>query len=116
MDRSEIEKLLLASLDRDADPVKVHGEMKALLPDYDFKSDFKDIVLKALFSGVQNVKRIEFLKSISWAFSRVAIISVAAIVLLLISIFINEGSFSLNAIFGISENYDDTILSMLTGY
>jgi len=116
--RSEIEKLLHSSLYPGADPEKVREEMQSLFPDYDFNSDFKDRIFKALFSGVLIVKRyeFEFLKSISWAFSRVAIISVAAIVLLLISIFITEDSFSLNAVLGLSETDDETILSMLTGY
>lgn len=116
MDRSEIEKLLHASLEPDADPVKVRGEMESFFADYDFKSDFKDRLFQALFPIEQKLIRYEFFKSIGWAFSRVAIISAAAIILLLISIFVNEGSFSLNAIFGFSDNYDETIISMLTGY
>jgi hypothetical protein len=49
------------------------------------------------------------------AFYRVAITGIAAIVVLLISIFIMEGSFSFNSFLGLKDNYSESIICLLTG-
>jgi hypothetical protein len=45
----------------------------------------------------------------------VALTGVAAIVILLISIFFVEGSISLNSLLGIGDTYDESIICLLTG-
>jgi hypothetical protein len=49
------------------------------------------------------------------AFYRIALTGVAAIVLLLISIFLSEGSLSFNTFLGMGESYDESIVYLLTG-
>jgi hypothetical protein len=51
----------------------------------------------------------------NFAFYRVALTGVAAIVLLLISIFLMEGSLSFNSFLGLKDNYDESIVCLLTG-
>ena len=58
---------------------------------------------------------VEFVKYMNFAFYRIALTGVAAIVILLISIFFMEGSLSLNSFLGISNNYDESIVCLLTG-
>jgi hypothetical protein len=48
-------------------------------------------------------------------FYRIALTGVAAIVLLLISIFMMEGSVSFNSLIGLGSTYDESILCLLTG-
>ncbi len=116
MDRSDINFFLISSLDADADLNKVNQEMETVTRMYDFSDSFKDRLLEKLFSrGLEVNPQIEFLKTISWAFPRIALTGVAAIILLLISIYIMEDSFSFNTILGLSESYDENIITMLTG-
>lgn len=116
MDRSDINFFLISSLDADADLNKVNQEMETVNRMYDFSNSFKDRLLEKLYSRVLEVNpQNEFLRTISWAFPRIALTGVAAIILLLISIFMMEDSFSFNTILGLSESYDENIISMLTG-
>jgi hypothetical protein len=66
-------------------------------------------------AGLSVTREVEFGKYLNFAFYRIALTGVAAIVVLLISIFIMEGSLSLNTFLGLSDNYDESIVSMLTG-
>jgi hypothetical protein len=116
MNRSDIKKSIIRSLDTDADLNKVDQEMGTVNRMYDFSDNFNERILEKLFSrGLEINPQTEFLKTISWAFPRIALTGVAAIILLLISIFMMEDSFSFNTILGLSESYDENIISMLTG-
>jgi hypothetical protein len=83
---------------------------------YDFRKGFSDRVLDTVFKPVMVIKReAEFIRNMNYAFNRIALTGVAAIVLLIISIFLMEGSFSLNSFLGISNTYDESFISLLTG-
>ena len=115
MDKSDIKFFLISSLDADADLNKVNQEMETVNRMYDFSDSFNDRLRAKLFSRSLENPKIEFFRTISWAFPRIALTGVAAIILLLISIFMMEDSFSFNTILGLSESYDENIISMLTG-
>jgi hypothetical protein len=51
----------------------------------------------------------------SSVFYRIALTGVAAIAILLISIFLMEGSLSFNSFLGLSDNYSESIVCLLTG-
>ena len=73
-------------------------------------------MLNKLFSATAKISReVEFVKYMNFAFYRIALTGVAAIVVLLISIFFMEGSLSLNSFLGLSDNYDESIVCLLTG-
>ena len=61
------------------------------------------------------VRDIEFVKSLNYVFYRIALPGVAAILLLLISIFLMEGSLSLNSFLGLGNSNDESIIYLLTG-
>ncbi|MDQ1296152.1 MAG: hypothetical protein QG611_130, partial [Bacteroidota bacterium] len=61
------------------------------------------------------INQVEFVRSMNFAFKRIAFTGVAAIILLLISIFLMEGSFSVNSILGLSDSIDESIICLLTG-
>ena len=116
MNKSEIKKLIIISLNADADDVGVSGKLEKEGISYNFSENFSDKVLNKLFSAVLTVNReVEFVKYMNFAFYRIALTGVAAIIVLLVSIFLREGSFSFNSFLGLSDNYDESIVCMLTG-
>ena len=116
MNTSEIKKLMISSLDESADNVEVSRKLMQEGVNYTFSTGFGDRVLNKLFSAGMSIKReVEFVKYLNFAFYRIALTGVAAIVVLLISIFIMEGSLSLNTFLGLNDNYDESIVSLLTG-
>ena len=116
MNKSEIKKLIIESLSPEGDQ-KIASERLAkegIL--FDFNEGFKDKVLDNLFStGITLTREVEYIKSMNFAFYRIALTGAAAIVILLISIFLMEGSLSLNSFFGLSDNYNESIVCLLTG-
>lgn len=116
MNASEIKKLMISSLNADADPVEVSRRLEEEGISFDFSQNFGDRVLNKLFSAGLKVNReVEFLKYMNFAFYRVALTGIAAIIILLISIFLMEGSISFNSFLGLSNNYDESIVCLLTG-
>jgi hypothetical protein len=116
MNTLEIKKLIINSLNADADNLELAGKLEEEGISYDFSSDFGNKVLNKLFSaGLTVNKEVEFIKYMNFAFYRIALTGVAAIVILLISIFLMQGSLSLNSLLGLSNNYDESIVCLLTG-
>lgn len=116
MNSSEIKKLLISSLNSDTDLSVVSRKLEEEGISYDFSRGFGDKVLNRIFStGLTVTREVEFVKSLNFAFYRIALTGVAAIVVLLISIFLMEGSLSLNSFLGLSDSYDESIVCLLTG-
>jgi len=116
MNSSEIKKMLINSLNPDTDPSVVSGKLETEGISYDFSKGFGDKILNRIFStGLTVTREVEFVKSMNFAFYRIALTGVAAIVVLLISIFLMEGSLSLNSFLGLSDSYDESIVCLLTG-
>lgn len=116
MNKSEIKNLINSSMNADFDTAKIPDILEKEGAVYDFSDSFGEKVLDKLFStGLQTTRQIEFAKYINFAFNRVALTGIAAIIILLISIFLNEGSLSFNSFLGLSDNYDESIVSLLTG-
>jgi len=115
MKRSEIKDLIIRSLEPDA-PEDLAKSLDEEGVSFDFSKGFTGRVLDAVYTPVMAVKReAEFLRNLNYAFYRIALTGVAAIVLLLLSLFIMEGSLSLNAFLGINDTYDESIVCLLTG-
>jgi len=116
MKASELKELLIRSLDESADPAEGFSRIKEAGVTFSFNDGFCDKVLAELESeGSAVVREVEFTRSLNFIFKRVALTGVAAIVLLLISIFLMEGSFSFNSILGLSDAYDESMVCLLTG-
>lgn len=116
MNSSDIRKLLINLLKEDSDPGKISERLEKEGISYDFSAGFTEKVLTRAFA-VRSVfsRETELIKYLNLAFSRIAITGIAAIIVLLISIFIMEGSLSVNSILGLSDNYDEGIVYLLTG-
>lgn len=116
MKREEIKKLIEQSLSQDEHSGESWKKLEEAGVSYTFANDFREKIMDRLFSaGVVVNREVEFLRSWNSAFYRIALTGVAAIVILLISLYLVEGSFSLNSILGLSDNYDESIVCLLTG-
>ncbi len=116
MKATELKELLIRSLDTNADPEESARKIMEAGVTYDFRSGFSERVLDKVYaSGSVVIREVEFVRSLNFAFKRIAITGVAAIILLLISIFLMEGSLSFNTFLGLSDSYDEGIICLLTG-
>ena len=116
MKPAEIKELIINSLSQDIifrRELEKTGRGRSKLS---FSKDFRDKVLDRIFNaGITVNREIEFVRSMNFAFYRIALTGVAAIVILLISIFLMEGSLSFNSFLGLSDSYDESIVCLLTG-
>jgi hypothetical protein len=113
---SDLKELMIRSLDKDNDPSASAREIENSGAVFSFGEGFTERVLDTVFSKSSAVvRKTEFVRDLNNVFYRIALSGVAAIILLLISIFIMEGSFSLNSFLGLGDRYDETILCLLTG-
>ncbi len=116
MKASEFKDLLIRSLDKDADPEETPRKIKDAGVIFEFSEGFRDKVLDKIYSsGSAVVREVEFVKNLNFVFYRIALTGVAAIVVLLISIFLMEGSLSFNSFLGLGNSYDESIVCLLTG-
>ncbi len=116
MNPTEIKKLIIASAAEQADPNEIPGRLEDEGVSFDFSSDFNDKVIARIFrEKLTVIREPDFGKSLSKVFYRIALTGVAAIVLLLLSIFLMEGSFSLNSFLGMGSTYDESVFCLLTG-
>ena len=116
MKREEVKKLILESFSDNDNSLESLKKLEDAGVTYSFGDDFRGKVMDRLFSaGVTVNREVEFLRSWNSAFFRIALTGVAAIVILLITLYLAEGSFSLNSILGMSDSYDESIVCMLTG-
>ncbi|MGD0583343.1 MAG: hypothetical protein ABR974_10400 [Bacteroidales bacterium] len=116
MKREEIKKLIIESLSKDEDAGESGRKLEEAGVSYSFADDFREKVMDRLFTaGIVVNREVEFMRSWNSAFFRIALTGVAAIVILLISLYLVEGSFTLNGMLGLSDNYDESIVCLLTG-
>ena len=116
MKPSEIKKLIISSLNTGADFKEASMRLEEEGVSYDFNKGFGEKILNKLYSAGLTINlEVEYVKSMNFAFSRIALTGVAAIVLLLISIFLMEGSLSFNSFLGLSNSYNESIVCLLTG-
>jgi len=118
MENSELKELIVNSLDSNADPAEASNRLQAEGVSFSFSDDFVGRVLDAVTATgliALNDNENEIAGSIRTIFYRIAIGGIAAILILFVSIVLSEGSFSLNSLLGLSNTYDESIISLLTG-
>jgi hypothetical protein len=116
MKPSELKSLIIGSLDEKTDPGTASKKLEEEGISYDFGKGFSQKVIDRIFSAPEAVVReIEFVRSMRFIFNRVALTGVAAIIILLVSIFLAEGSLSFNSFLGIGNSDDESIVYLLTG-
>ncbi len=84
------------------------------LPGYEFKPDFRSKVMNVVGkAGMRIMTGREKLRSFDTAFLRIAITGVAAIVILALTLLLDQGSLSYDTLLGIDNNMDDSLISLL---
>jgi hypothetical protein len=113
---SDLKELLIRSLDKESDPEDACRKIEEAGITYNFRYGFRDKVLDKIYSaGTTVVREVEFVRNLNSVFYRIALTGAAAIVVLLISIYLIQGSLSLNSFLGLGDSYDESILCLLTG-
>jgi hypothetical protein len=113
---SDFKELLIKSLDKESDSEEACKKIEEAGVTFNFRNGFRDRVLdKIYFAGSAVVREVEFVRNLNHVFYRIALTGVAAIVLLLISIFLMQGSISFNSFLGLGDSYDESIICLLTG-
>ncbi|MBN1108232.1 MAG: hypothetical protein JXR66_10310 [Bacteroidales bacterium] len=116
MEPSGIKDLIIRSLGENAGDGSITGRLEEEGVTFDFGRDFTQKVVDRIFSvSSELVAEKELFRSMRFVFNRVALTGVAAILILLFSIFMAEGSFSLNSFLGIGDSVDESIVCLLTG-
>jgi len=116
MKRPEIKKLISDSLDESGDARYIPGSLEDAGVSYDFSEGFTEKVMGRLSGASLTIVRdTEFKRSLNYAFYRIALTGAAAIIILMISIFIMQDSFSFNSFLGLGDSYDESIVYLLTG-
>ena len=112
----DIKELMITSLSEDSNSEDIMKKLEDAGVEYSFGENFRDKVLLRIFSATATVNReVEFVKSMNSIFYRIALTGVAAIAILLISIFLTQGSLSFNSVLGLNNSYDESIVCLLTG-
>ena len=116
MKPAEIKKLIIDSLSPDSSAENNRKKLEDSGVSYSFGTNFHDKVLDRIFNVAVTIDRkIEFVRSMNYVFYRIALPGVAAIVILLISIYLAQGSLSFNSFIGVGNSYDESIVCLLTG-
>jgi hypothetical protein len=116
MKPAEIKELIINSLSSDRNSEEVMSKLEEAGVKYSFSENFRDKVLDRIFSASVTLNReIEYVRSMNTIFYRIAFTGVAAIVILLVSIFLTQGSLSFNSFIGLSDSHDESIVCLLTG-
>lgn len=116
MKSAEIKDLIIKSLSPENDSSETGKLLSEAGVTYSFSHGFRDKIIDRLFSaGIVVNREIDFVRSMNLAFYRIALTGVAAILILLVSIYFMEGSISLNSFLGLSDSYDESIVCLLTG-
>lgn len=116
MNPTEIKKLIIESTAEEADPYEIPEKLENEGVSFDFSSEFNDQVISRIFKQKLTViSDSDFGRSLSTVFYRIALTGVAAIVILLLSIFLMEGSISFNSFLGMGNTFDESVFCLLTG-
>jgi hypothetical protein len=111
-----VKELITESLSAEKDTSAIMDELKESGADYSFGNGFRDKIIDRIYSASLTVNReVEMVRSMNTVFYRIALTGAAAIIIMLISIFLTEGSLSINSVFGLSDSYNESIVCMLTG-
>jgi hypothetical protein len=115
MKAEEIKSLLLNSLSKEVLTENFDQKLEEAGVSYSFSHGFTDRVLERVFVAKESIyHKVEFTRYMNLTFYRIALTGAAAIVLLLVSMYLMQGSLSFNSLLGLGDNYDESIICLLT--
>ena len=115
MKPEKLKDLLLRSLSSELGDDEREVLERELLTDHKFSEGFRDRVMKRITSGriLLNGKR-EMLRSFDSIFMKVAIPGAAAVIILMLSLLLSQGSLSYDTLLGIDSKVDGVLVSLLS--
>ena len=113
MNNAELKKLALKSLTEDISDSERAIIKSELITDYRFSDKFKERVIDIIDNNGLSLFDYDFVLKLNSLFKRVAITGMVAIIALIVSIFISQGTLSIDTIIGIDTTVDDGLLSLL---
>jgi len=115
MKTEKLKDLLFRSLSSDLGADEREVLEKELLTDRRFSEGFRSRVMKSITSGrmLLNGKR-EMLRSFDSIFMKVAIPGAAAVIILVLSLLLNQGSLSYDTLLGIDNEVDGVLVSLIS--
>ncbi len=117
MKTEELKGLIFKALETEQTPDSFLLKLEEAGVKYTFREDLAQKVLNRIVGGSPaGIAESEFLSSMRMVFYRVALTGVAAIILLLISILLGQGTLSLDSILGIGDFQAESIICLMTGY
>lgn len=112
--QEKLKELVLKVLTTDLNEEEQELLEREVIPVYSFSNGFRDSVMEKTGKGsVALGLRPDFLSSFSEIFRRVAFTGVAAIVVLIVIMFVSQGSISYDTLLGIDATIDDPLISLL---
>ena len=116
MKKEELIKIIGEAAEPLADTEKASLQLEEGGVSFDFSPGFEDRLAEALSeTKEEETIQVDFTSSLNRLFYRIAFTGVAAIVVLMISIFLMEGNVSFNSFLGLGDTYDESIICLLTG-
>jgi hypothetical protein len=116
MKDSDFKELLIRSLDGESDPEEARRKIEEAGVTFSFSEGFRERVLNKIGStGTAVARKVEFVRNLNNVFYRIAIAGAAAVVILLVSMYLLQGSLDFNSFIGVDNSYDDSMISLLTG-
>jgi len=116
MKKEKLKELIIESLSGDEPDRDSLNQLEEAGLSYSFSNDFAQKVINRIYSAEQTRNiNIEFTKLFYRTFYRIAITGIAAIILLLISLYLTQGSFSVDSFLGLGDGFEESILCVLTG-
>lgn len=116
MKLSEIKELMIKSLGDDTDASKASQSLSQMISTADFSEGFSAKVLNRIGSaGIVISREAEFIRNMNFVLKRIALTGAAAILILVISIFLSQGTLSLDAFLGLADGSDESFLYILAG-
>lgn len=113
MKNIKTKKLIISSLKEENDDGKITLELLERV-NYDFSNDFEKNVIERIFSK-SKVIRYDFERHLKFAFKSVSVAASVAIILLAASMFLKDGSLSVDSLLGVEDGYSESIVYLLTG-
>jgi hypothetical protein len=115
MKAEEIKKIMVDSLSKENSAENMNLRLEGAGVSYSFSDGFRDKVIERIFIAKETLtSKIEFTRYMNLAFYRIALTGAAAIILLLLTMYLNQGSLSFNSLLGLGDNYDESIICLLT--
>ncbi|HPC99406.1 MAG TPA: hypothetical protein P5257_09575 [Bacteroidales bacterium] len=115
MKTNEVKDIIIRLMEGDEPDEGLLLKLREAGADYSFSEGFTDRVLASINKTAIVINReSEFLRSFSNVFYRIALTGIAAIIFLLISIYISQGTISFDSFLGLTDANNESIISVLT--